>query len=174
VSARDAYRSQKRGGIKPLFTTLICTCAFSALSQANKWLVHNHSTDICPPLHFSPLPVTSLNPLSFPHTHPPLTIPPVASPLLISHHLCHLISHLCCPQIFFPASVSPPPGHCTQSNLLLCQSSYHTLVHVHFLAIPMGIQLSSKWQNAKATTSHMCGADSRLFDPDETIIKVGC
>jgi hypothetical protein len=130
-------------------------------------------SDSCPPLHLSPLSITSLAPLSFPHTCPPLTVPPVASPLLISCHLCHLSSCLCHPHSFFPASVSPPPGHRTPSSLSLCQSSRQTLIHVRCLAIPAGIQLSSKWKNAEAATSHRCSADSGLFYPDEAVIKVG-
>jgi hypothetical protein len=119
VSARDTHRAQKQGGIKPLFTAPIYV---HALSQADKWPLHNHPTDSMSPTPSLLLSVTSLTPLSFPHTYPPLTIPPVTSPLSSPCHLSSL-----CP----PSSQPPCLLHLAIAHRVACHLPIirQTLIH---------------------------------------------
>jgi len=124
VLARDTHRSQKRGGIKPLFVAPICTCPIPSWQ-----VVTPHPS--CRQL--SPTPS-----LSYVRHIPRFAFIP--SHLSSTHYTTyHFSLHLCHPHSFFLASVSPLPGYHTLTRISLHQSSHQTLIHVCYLAIPLGI-----------------------------------
>jgi hypothetical protein len=170
VSTRDTHRAQKKRGIKLLLGGPNVCMPYprptSGRSTTVPLVVIPHSISLFCLSHPS-LPFHSLTPVlhSLSHLLPlpfssPATCatsaPACVTPTASSQPLCLL--HLAITH---------------RVSLPLCQSSRQTLIHAHCLAIPAGIQLISKWQNAEATTSHRCSADSSLFYPYEAVIKVG-
>jgi hypothetical protein len=59
------------------------------------------------------------------------------------------------------------------SSLPIMPSPYQTLIHIHFLAIPAGIQMNSRWQDANPATSPRCSFYSSPLDLEEAVINIG-
>jgi len=114
MSARDTHQTQKRGSFKPLFTSSICACEYSVLSQADKW----------PPL------ITSA-----PSIYLLLTVPPVpvifsspttcATSLHITSIPLHLISYLCGPHAILSLLIHPQV------------STWPSLIHYSIPSVPI-------------------------------------
>jgi hypothetical protein len=135
VSARDTHQAQKRE-VSNQFSRP------PTLSQAEKWPPHNHPANTYPPLLLSPLSITSPDPLS------------------LSLHLssrCVTLTSSSQPPCFLRMAITQP------SSLPITPSPRQTLIHVRCLAIPAGIQLNSRWQDAEVSTSPGCSFDSGLL-----------
>jgi len=92
---------------------------------------------------------------------------------LISSHLCHIAPHhlhpltpqlpLCRPHIFSQPSCFLHMAITQPNNLPMMPSPCQTLIHVRYLAILAGVQLSSRSQYVEAAMSPECIFDSGLL-----------